>query len=288
MAEHLDPDLLRTFVAIADAGSFTDAARHVGRTQSAVSMQMKRLEETLGRPLFARNGRGVRLSTEGEKLLIHARRLLRLHQETLDLFTDPALSGEVRLGVMEMHAATVLPNILVRFAETHPRVHVEVVCDGRAGLLERLDRGDLDLALSAGDPGRPATVVRREPLVWAASAAHDVHTRSPVPLAAFHPGCDFRASALAALAQGDRPCRVAYTSMSLAGILAAVRAGLAVTALPRFCLTPGLRLLSEADGFPPLPDFPVIVLRGARAGPLAARFARHIVDDLRATTSDAA
>lgn len=274
----LETDLLRTFVAIADSGSFTEAARRVHRTQSAVSMQMKRLEETVGRSLFQRAGRTVHLTPDGERLLAHARPLLRLHREVSDLFEDDRLDGTVTLGVSDLHAATVLPPVLARFADTHPCAHVEVVCDTPAGLRTRLEDGGIDLALLSGtDNG--GTVLWREPLVWATSPRHDAHRREPVPLAAFHHGCRFRREALDALARVGRACHVAYTSVSLAGILAAVTSGLAVCVLPRSCLT-GLRELGETDGFPPLIDITVTLARGDAESPLVSALARHITEDL--------
>lgn len=285
MAKILEPELLQTFVAITEAGSFTDAARRVGRTQSAVSMQMKRLEEVLGRPVFARSGRSVRLTADGELLLGHARRILRTHREALAAFGGSELQGTVAIGTPDQYASAFLPGILARFAETHPRVHVEVVCDVTARLLGRLADGTVDLALIThgyGDDG--GVVVLHEPLVWVTSARHGAHERDPLPLALFHSGCHYRKWALEALGQQNRPFRVAYSSVSMAGIDAALRAGLAVSALPRSSIGEGLRILGERDGFPALPSYQLALQRAPDrvVSPVLDRLEEHMVESFRA------
>lgn len=280
MPDVLEPDLLRTFLAIADSGSFTEAARRVFRTQSAVSMQMKRLEEVLGRPLFGRNGRSVQLTPDGELLLGHARRILRAHQQALAAFDDSELQGNVVIGSPDDYASAFLPGVLVRFAETHPRVHVELVCIPTIDLLPRLEDGSVDLALITMDHGdNSGLVLHREPLVWLTSARHCVHEQNPLPLALFHTGCIFRRWALEALGKQGRASRIAYTSVSAAGLKAALDAGLAVGVMGRSGVTEGLRMLGEKEGFPPLPHFE-IALKRARDKPSALLDAleAHLID----------
>lgn len=258
----LEPELLQSFVAIAETGSFTAAAQRVFRTQSAVSMQMKRLEESLGRSLFSRQGRNMRLTEDGELLLGHARRILHAHQQALAAFVRAELAGKVTVGAPDDYASTFLPSILARFAEAYPQVQVELVCDQTVTLLEKLEEGHVDIALiTSGHGDDSGVVICREQAVWVTAAGHCVHERAPLPLALNHGSCIFRRWALEALGQQDRPCRIAYTSQSLAGLETAIRAGLAVGVLPRGSVRPGLRVLTEKDGFPPLPGFAIILKR---------------------------
>lgn len=284
MPPTLDPDLLRSFVAIAETGSFTAAASRVHRTQSAVSMQVKRLEESLGRALFERAGRAVALTPHGEILLDHARRILRTHQEALAAFDANAIHGDVTVGSPDDYASTFLPPILARFAQTHPRVHVEVIVEDSTILVERLAQGRVHLAIVTEGHGETGgVVVHREPLVWVTSARHRAHEEDPLPLAVFSPNCCFRRRALAALARVGRAARVAYTSLSVAGIHAAVDAGLAVSAELRGTVRPGQRILTEADGFPPLGDVGVTLQRSPHAtGRLIDRLEQHMLEALRA------
>jgi DNA-binding transcriptional LysR family regulator len=283
MLTTFDPELLRSFVAIAETGGFTAAAGRVHRTQSAVSMQIKRLEEGLGRALFAREGRTVALTRDGELLLAHARRILHAHQEALAAFDREALAGEVTVGAPDDYASTFLPRILARFAATHARVHVNVVCQASVELMRRLADRAVDLALvSQGSGERGGTVVLREPIVWVTSSRHRVHEQEPLPLALFEPGCAFRRAATESLAASGRAARVAYTSLSIAGVHAALEAGLAVGVLLRSSVRPGLRILDERDGFPPLPESGIVLLRASREpSPLVDRLEEAILEFFR-------
>jgi len=276
-------DLLQTFVAIAEGGSFTDAARRVHRTQSTVSMQIKRLEETLGRPVFVRDGRAVSLTHDGEVLLGHARRILRAHQEALAVFSEPDLEGTVTLGTPDEYAVSLLPAILARFAECQCRVHVEVVCDSTVNLLARLEENTIDFALvTQGYGGDDGIFLMRDDVVWATSARHCAHEQDPVPLALFQPGCRFRQRAIDALSAAGRSYRLALTSVSLAAIEAAVRAGLAVTVLSRSNVSPGMRILDERDGFPALPENRIELRRSEAArSDVHDCLAEYIVDSFR-------
>ncbi|MFQ5936312.1 MAG: LysR family transcriptional regulator, partial [Acidiferrobacterales bacterium] len=193
MAVNLDTDLLRTFVAIADAGSFTRAGQRVHRTQSAVSMQVKRLEDSVGKPVFQREGRSVSLTAEGEALLGYARRILKLHEEAVATLTQPDVVGTVRVGTPDDYVMRFLPGILSRFAQAYPRVQVAVHCEPSYALLSRLEQRELDLALVTCDPAKESgDIVRREPTVWATSERHFVHEEEPLPLALFQKGCFLR------------------------------------------------------------------------------------------------
>lgn len=286
----LDPDLLRSFVLIAEGGSFTRAAQRVGRTQSAVSMQMRRLEDMLGHPLLVRTPRGVAPTPHGAWLLERAKRLLSLHDEIITGFRTPEIAGRVRLGSPDDYALRWLPGILARFAAAHPAVELELTCSPSNELVERLEEGDLDLTLlSVGNepPDRPARVLWRGPLRWVGSVAHETHRRSPLPLAVAHPTCVWRRAAAEALDAACIAWRPAYTSTSQIGTHALVLAGLAVTIgldvsnAPNALLPPGLRVLGPEDGLPPLPDFAIGLLVGPGGGPATQALARHIEQSYR-------
>lgn len=283
MPEIIEPDLLQTFLAIAETGRFTEAAKRVHRTQSAVSMQIKRLEEMIGRPLFLRAGRSVQLTADGELLLGHARRILRAHSEALAAFSSSELRGTVTIGAPDEYAVVFLPGILKSFSETHPQVHVNVVCDTSVNLLKRLAENEIDLTLvTHGYKDEGGTIVKRGPVVWASSAGHCVHEQTPVPLALFHPGCRIRQAAIEALARKGRDYRIAYTSVSLSGIQVALQAGLAVGAMPRGNVTKGLRVLDERDGFAKLPDYEIALHRAPDAtSEIHDRLEEHILENFR-------
>lgn len=185
MSVLLDIDQLRTFIAIAETGSFTKASEVVHKTQSAVSMQMKRLEERVGKPIFARDGRASRLTDEGERLLDYARRIVKLNIEAMASLASAELSGRVRLGVPDDYADRYLPEIMARFSATHPNVELTVVCDPSTDLIDRIDTGDLDLAIitDCEMAHRETEIIRREQLLWVGSMRHSSHLDDPVPLA---------------------------------------------------------------------------------------------------------
>jgi DNA-binding transcriptional LysR family regulator len=279
----LDPDLLRSFVLIAEGGSFTRAAQAVGRTQSAVSMQIRRLEELLGQPLLLRGPRGVEPTPHGAWLLERARRLLAMHDEIFATFRSPAMAGQVRLGTPDDYALRWLPTILARFSESHPAAEVEVTCAPSNELAERLARGELDLTLLSGGnepPGLAGRTLWRGALVWVGAAQHATHARRPLPLALAQPRCVWRRAATAALEEAGIPWRLAYISTSQAGTLAPALAGLAVTVCMPGPLPEGLRTLGPAEGLPPLPEFTIELLSGPPT-PLAEALARHIVASVR-------
>ncbi len=283
MSAMLDPDQLRTFVAIAETGSFTRAAEVVHKTQSAVSMQMKRLEERVGRPLFARDGRTSRLTSEGDQLLDFARRIVKLNVEAVASFSDAALSGRVCLGVPDDYADRYLPDIMARFARTHPSVELSVICEPSADLVHRIAAGSIDLAIiTAADIAvRNVQVIRRERLLWVSSARHVIHSQTPVPLALGRPTCQWRELAVHRLTSAGRQNRVLYASPNSGAVAAAVLAGLAVSVFPESGLRPGMRVLGAADGFPPLPACDIGLLRNPHEpSDLADALAQHIINGL--------
>jgi DNA-binding transcriptional LysR family regulator len=278
----LDIDQLRTFVAIADTGSFTRAAEIVHKTQSAVSMQMKRLEERIGRPIFERDGRQSKLTEEGERLLDYARRIVRLNAECIASFNDQELTGRVRLGLPDDYADRYLPEILARFSRSNPRAEVTVVCEPSPHLMDRVQNGDLDLAIITHvDRRGPSEIVRAEQLLWVTSARHAVHEEAPIPLALGRPTCDWRQSATEALERSNRPFRILYVSWHSTAVGAAVVAGLAVSVLPESAIRSGMRILGPSDGFPALPSCKIGLIRSRReANPLADALGFHIKQSL--------
>ena len=251
MPGQFESDLLRTFVAIIDTGSFTLAARQIGRTQSAVSMQMKRLEELAGRPLLLRGDGAVRPSDAGERLLEDARPILTHLERVRTNFDTRPIDGTVRIGILAEYGATFLPRILGRFAESNPQVEVTVKCAHSGVLYDALDRDELDLAVVLDRPGQKGgTILMRDRTFWATSKHHKAHKLDVLPVALFDPGCWWRDWALDSLRRMKRPYRTAYTSDNNFNLKAAVSAGLAIGALTDSMLPADCRPLLPADGFP--------------------------------------
>jgi DNA-binding transcriptional LysR family regulator len=280
----LDLDQLRTFVAIAECGSFTRAAETVHKTQSAVSMQMRRLEERVGKPIFARDGRMSRLTENGERLLHYARRLVQLNNETLAAFDESEVAGLVRLGTPDDYADRFLPEILARFSRSNPKAEVSVVCAPTPNLFELIESNELDVSIvtHVWRKGRKEVqLVRREPLLWVVSARHAVENEEVLPLALGRATCDWRKAALLALQDVGRENRLLYSSWNSTAVGAAVLAGLAVSVLPESALRQGMRVLCEADGFPKLPDCDIGIVRSWRQNtPVTEALVEHILSSL--------
>ena len=276
----LDPACLRAFLAVAEEGGFTRAAQKLNRTQSAVSMQIRRLEEALDTRLIDDRKRAT-LTPAGERILEHARRIMALNDEVLGRANGFDISGRVRIGAPDDYVSFFLPAMLRRLSVTHPLVEVEVRCNMSVDLIAAVDRGQLDLALVTRLPGFEAgTTVRREPLIWAARD-EALSMRRPLPLALFSPGCPFRVAALERLDKARLPFRVAYESPSIASIVAAVSEGLAIAALAQISLQPSMKVLDAAHGLPALPVVE-IVLYGPRntASPAAQAVKASVMDAL--------
>jgi DNA-binding transcriptional LysR family regulator len=282
MTALIDIEQLRTFVAIVETGSFTQAAEVVHKTQSAVSMQIKKLEERLERPIFAREGRGSKLTEHGERLLDYARRIVKLNVEVLAAFSDAELSGRVRLGVPDDYADRYLPEIMARFSRVYPGAELTVVCAPSLDLIVQIDAGDIDLAIvTSCEAHRAAEVFRRERLWWVTSSRHSVHREEPLPLALGRATCMWRRSAIEHLGAIGRSHRILYTSANSGAVAAAVLAGLAVSVFPESGIRPGMRLLTAADGFPELPSCDIGLLRNTHeSSALADALAGHIISSL--------
>lgn len=258
----LDPELLRSFVLIAEGRSVTRAAERVGRTQSAVSMQMRRLEEVLGEELLRRGPKGIETTSKGAWLLERARTLLSLNEEIITNFRAPPITGQVRLGSPDDYALQWLPGILARFGEAYPGIEVDVLCMSSEELAQRLAHGHLDMALLTEGNGTGGEEVWRGPLRWVGQQGTSLHRRDPLPLAAAHPGCTWRRAALEALGRAGRRVRVTYNSSTQSGCFAVALAGLAITISTPTRLPPGLTWLGEAEGLPQLAEMGILLSTG--------------------------
>lgn len=279
----IDPELLRAFVAVVDSGGFSAAAQRLFRGQSAVSLQVKRLEDRLGAKLLERGPRHLKLTGEGEAILESARRILALNEELAARAREPELSGVVRFGAPEDFATTRLPAILATFTRTFPRVALEVTCELTLELLDRFHGGGLDLALIKREPAGPSEGLRvwREPLVWVAADHAAAQTSEPLPLVCSPRPCLHRKRATTALDAIGRPWRVAYSCGSLSGNHAALRAGLGVAVLPLDMVPHDLVILNEAEsGLPDLADTEMALIEAATLSPPAARLREYIIRDL--------
>jgi Transcriptional regulator len=281
----LDNDVLRTFVAIAESGSFSTAADAVFRTPSAVSMQIKKLEEQLNTTLFLRDARSVRLTAGGETLLPYARRMLALSNEAVSRFRMPDMQGVVRLGAPDDIGERFMPGILRRFAEVFPSIMVDLTVDTSSALRRRLQEQRLDLTLVNCAPGVTALegeVVLKEQLVWAGAKCGTAHLRDPLPVSIWEDGCCWRADALTRLDKEKRPYRIAYLSAHTMAQRAAVIADLAVAPLPRSYLTDDMTALGPRHGLPELGTFEVRLLRGeTKSEPIEA-----VADSIRFAFSE--
>ncbi|TKT77382.1 LysR substrate-binding domain-containing protein [Aquamicrobium sp. LC103] len=265
MSLSLDSDLLRTFLAVVETGNVTRAAERVGRTQSAVSMQVRRLEDSIGAPLFERGPRGVALTPRGDQLLPYARRVVGLLEETSAAMRTGPLDGPVRIGIPEEYGQTILPRALAAFAERHPAVEVTVRSDTSARHLALLESDQIDLAvIYSPDRQTGEEVLCVDPTVWATSIAHRLEERDPLPIAVFTDCTWCSTLAVNSLKQYGIRHRVAYTSDTLAGLVSVASAGLAVASLSRSTIPSDCRELTQADGFPQIDSSRVLLRRNPR------------------------
>lgn len=272
----LEPDVLRTFLAIVDTGSFAGAAETVFRTPSAVSMQIKKLEETLGRPLFVRDSRSVSLTTDGEMLTGYARKLLAINREAVAKFIAPDIAGEVTLGAPDDVSERFLPEMLRRFAQSHPGVTVNVIVENTNELIARTARGGLDLSMITCEGGFAgddrAEALLREPLVWASLKGGCAAMRDPLPVSVWEEGCVWRKSALEGLAAQGRNYRISFQSAYISAQKAAILADLAVAPMPFSAISDPIIAAPKEYDLPPLGNYALglIVAENATAPVRAA------------------
>lgn len=261
---NLDMDVLRSFVVGIDLGSFAKAASRLGRSPSAISLQLRKLEDQVGQQLVQKHGRGLVLTEAGEMMLGYARRLLDLNDAAVSALGSPALTGSVRIGLPQDFAETWLPETLGRFARLHPGVRIDAHVDRNAILRPCLEAGELDLALLWDEDRveRDGTVIGTLPMAWIGPRHGIVHSADrPLPLILFGSPCIFRHAALEALDAACIPWRISFSSPGLAGLWAAVSAGLGLTVRTPHGLPVSLEALDPLDaGLPPLPSLSLRLL----------------------------
>ncbi len=263
-----DTDLLRTFLTVARHGNVTRGAEALHRTQSAVSIQIKRLEESLAARLFRREPRGVSLTEAGERLRVAAERIVGDLDETVRTFRADPTGGLVRVGIPDEYGTEVLPTILADFSARFPAVEVFVRCGFSVEYPEAIRHGELDLAVFADcrRSGQSDTLIR-DPMAWVASRPWRCRDEEPIPLALFDRACAWRDVAIQALEDAGQPYRIVFSSESTAGIKAAIATGLAVGVLARSTLESSMHVLGRGHGLPPLPDSVLLLLRGSDGSP---------------------
>ncbi len=276
---NLESDILRTFVAVAMHGNVTRAADALHRTQSAISVQIKHLEDNLQVTLFTREARGVSLTSAGEKLLASAKPILQMLDRAAAELRQNPIEGTVRVGIPDDYGTDLLSTILADFAQSHPLVEVSIRCEFSVGFPKAVKTGDLDIAVFACDRGfREGEVLYEEPTVWVGNRNIAIHQYDPLPVTLFDRACWWRDAAIEALNSASIPYRMAYSSGSVAGIKAAIGAGLAIGVLAESTVDPGMKILGHEEGLPPLP-FSNLVLISGRGG--QTRAVTAMADSLR-------
>ena len=261
---NLDLDLLRTFVAVADLNTFAAAAAAVCRTQSAVSQQMQRLEQLVGKELFARHGRNKLLTEHGIQLLGYARKILRFNDEACMSLMFSNLQGVLTLGASDESADTILPFLLNRISSVYPKLALEVSVKRNAFMVEMLKENEVDLVVTTHRPGQyDCLTLRTSPTHWYCAAEYVLQKGEPIPLVLLDDPSPFRDMVLTALNEASIPWRLAYVASTLPAVRAAVKAGLGVTARPVEMMSPDLRVLGQSEGLPSLPDTEYLLCHNA-------------------------
>lgn len=272
----MDTHLLKNFLVLAKTKNFTKAAEKLFCSQSALSLQIGRLEALLNKPLFVRDKRKVALTLAGEELMGYAEKLLKLEEEMVTHFKKPILTGEVSFGTPEDLATVYLPQILATFVKTHPGIFLNVYCEFSLDLLKGFDSRRYDLVLVKQDPDQPhprSQVVWSESLVWVGQK-----TESPLPLVLAPSPCVYRQRAIDALNRAGIVWRMVYTSPSLTGTLAAVKAGLGVSVLPLNMVPKDLQIIRH---LPPLKDAQITLLNQEKSSDAAKALADYVGDHIK-------
>jgi len=275
----LDLDLLSTIIAIVETGSFSAAGSRVFRTPSAISMQVKKIEEILGRPVFLRDSRSVRLTEDGEFLLEHARRMIALNREAVARFVSPDLTGVVRFGATDDVGSRIIPDMLCRFAQTHAGVTVNVVIDSSANMMKMFDEGRIDLGIISCEgciADTRAEILFTEDLVWGMCAGGVAAEARPLPVSVWDKDCAWRRAAEGALEEAGIEWRVAFQSAHITGQRAAILADLAVAPIPRSSIGADIVEVPERIGLPKLPQTALGFLVPDDPDPHVAAAADHL------------
>ncbi len=277
---NLPADLLRTLVTVIDRGGFTRAGEALGRTQPAISLQIRRLEELVGVKLINMVGKTPRLTAEGEILSLYARQILSLNDEAVGNFRRRHVTGAVRVGLPTDYATGFLQGTLTDFAHQNPELRLEIRCELSTRLLDKLREGDIDIVVAMTSERVSQFLARAwlERPIWVAGKDSNAYKESPVPLVAHGEGCEYRKRMIEALQSGHRPWRLAYTSPGISGIQNAIVAGLGVSALTERTLTPEMRVLDESDGFPALTNIRVgLYYEHSRQSDGGLRLVNHLI-----------
>lgn len=275
---------LECFMAVVDTGSFTKASYQVGRTQSAISQQISKLESLVGKRLFVRDKK-LTLTPEGELLRTYARKIVHLNREAMDHFKHPYLTGEIRFGSPEDFASVLLADVLAKYTALHPRVFLHIECDMTVNLFERFKQKEFDLVLlkmNAPKNFPNGIEVWSEPLEWAgAKEGHSLFEGKTIPLVLSPNPCVYRARAIETLEKHNRKWRIVFSSPSYAGTTAAVRAGMGVTVLPRTMIPHDLRVISKDQNMPPLENTHISLLKHSDKNKSLNSFEQFIFHKLR-------
>lgn len=275
----VDIDLLKTFMAIVETKSFTKAAEMVFRTPSAVSMQMKKMEEILGRSVFQRDSRSVSLTPDGEVLMSYAKSILDMSNEMMARFVMPEMEGTVCLGAPDDYGARIMPQVLKRFAQTHPHVQVNVVIETSENLIKRFETGQLDVMVYTAQSDAMeanARVLLEEDLVWAGVRGGSAWERDPLPLSMWEGGCAWRGKAIDALSKKGRSFRVAYMTAHTLAQRAAIESDLAIAPFPASFIEEPLIVLGDKQGLPPLGKYQIRMRMKEDAGCCSHAVADHV------------
>ena len=282
----LDLDLLRAFVAVADAGTFTAAADVVGRSQSAVSQKIRRLEELVRQPVFDRTSRSLSLTGPGGQLLVGARRMLDLNDDVIRSLELPRPAGRLRVGICEDFVPLQLSRLLARFLRLYPEVQLDVNTSLTHDLLVEFDKGDLDLVIATRQFRDRGRVIWREPMVWFAASDFLLDLNRPLPLVLLRPPCTYRELMFTTLDTGRQDWTTACTVTSLMGVQAAVAGGLGITALGRSFIHDGMQILQTPAHWPPLPMTEIVVIGDETAErSLVQPLLKFLVDGMHSPTS---
>lgn len=279
----LDSDLLRCFVAVADARGFTAAGEIIGLTQSGISVRIRNLEDRLGRRLFDRTSRQVSLTEDGEVLLSYARRMVDLNDEAIGRLTGGQTQGPLRIGLADYVKPHQMPQLLGRFNRLHPGVTMEMRTGLSMDLLPGYEQGELDVVIAGrGMVFKDGGLLYRDALVWVAAPGFQLRLDRPVPLASLPPHCTHRGISLEALDRAGIPWRFVYVSSSTAGLQAAALGGLGIAMVPKSAVIPELQILGAERELPPLPDFEIeIFVREKAPTPSCRAFVEFMSEELR-------
>ncbi len=278
---NLQIDYLRTFISLSEAKNFTKTGTLVNLSQSAVSMQIKRLEDEVGKKLFDRVGKTVKLTAEGSILIDYAMRIVKEHDDAVNALSSPSLEGQIRFGSPEHYTTGVLPRLLASFASIYPDVVVKMRCENSDKIKEAIDSGDLDVGICT-QISQGGRVISHDPVVWATAPGFVMQRHKPLSLAVFEEDCIFRTWALGALEKASVPYRIVYVSRSISGLLDAVRAGFAIAPIIRSTVTPDQKIVDINDGLPVLPVSNIVLHKSRKVfSDIIDCFSDHIIKSFR-------